>query len=524
MKKNIIFLLIDSMSDEDLKFIKKNLNYFPGFRYFMSNNSIEFPNSYGASTPTEPTMPTLFTGEFPLNKKTYEYGIKNFRKDFFMTLKNNKFEFFLINNHCVMSKMMGYSKNLIKILIKNSIEHQWKYFQRVYCWSYLNVKDYEKIKVFSFKKKYMQFLNFFEYYITRDSSWFSIKVNNLTPKKAIRIKNKIKNEKKEISKINKNNFEKKIKKIIKYDFFSFFGESSIKDVCLRLLSKFFVDKNTTWKYSRVEFFDYQLRFRNLTTNIDKMLKTSLGYIKKKKENFFLITHIMDLHHLNFSSNNLVLKKPKIKKFKKKHLYGTERELSLIFIDQELKKFIENIPKNILNKSVISVSADHWTASDEKNEGPLTNKSLTGLFSERFLKIPFLIYEPEKRKKKIINKSIVNSANIFPLLFKLANLKLNSYVRKLSKVANQKFVLSEHTHRGPAYENLKNKQIYNCIITDKYKYIKKSKIGLFDQIQHKNIFVNKKKENENLLNKKNFRISKFKKYFQILDKRQKELLN
>ena len=42
----------------------------------------------------------------------------------------------------------------------------------------------------------MQFLNFFEYYITRDSSWFSIKVNNLTPKKAIRIKNKIKNEKK----------------------------------------------------------------------------------------------------------------------------------------------------------------------------------------------------------------------------------------------------------------------------------------------------------------------------------------
>ena len=63
------------------------------------------------------------------------------------------------------------------------------------------------------------------------------------------------------------------------------------------------------------------------------------------------------------------------------------------------------------------------------------------------------------------------------------------------------MLSEHTHRGPAYENLKNKQIYNCIITDKYKYIKKSKIGLFDQIQHKNIFVNKKKENENLLNKK-----------------------
>ena len=60
-------------------------------------------------------------------------------------------------------------------------------------------------------------------------------------------------KKKEISKINKNNFEKKIKKIIKYDFLVFFSESSIKDVCLRLLSKFFVDKNTTWKYSELNF-------------------------------------------------------------------------------------------------------------------------------------------------------------------------------------------------------------------------------------------------------------------------------
>ena len=60
-----------------------------------------------------------------------------------------------------MSKMMGYSKNLIKILIKNSIEHQWKYFQRVYCWSYLNVKDYEKIKSIFVQKKIYAISKFF---------------------------------------------------------------------------------------------------------------------------------------------------------------------------------------------------------------------------------------------------------------------------------------------------------------------------------------------------------------------------
>ncbi len=524
MRKNIILLLIDSMSEEDLKFIKKNLSFFPGFKYFLSNSSIEFSNSYGASTPTEPTMPTLFTGELPLNKKTYEFGIKNFRKDFFKILKQNKIEFFLMSNSPVMSKMMGYSENLIKIAMKDSIEHQWKYFQRVYCWNYLNVKAFEKIKVLSFKKKYKQFLNFFEYHITKDKSWFSTKVNDLTSRKALRIKKKIINEKKNIKNINSNNFEKKIKNIIKHDFFSFFDESSIKDIGLRFLSKLFINKTITWKYSRVSFFNYQLRFKNLTTNIDQMLNNSLDFIRKKRNNFFLFTHIMDLHHLNFGCNNLILKKPKTKKFKKNHLYGAERELSLIFIDQELKKFVENIPKDILNKSVITIVADHGTAVDEKNEGPLTSKTLTGLFSEKFLKIPFLIYIPEKKHKKKINKSILNSANIFPILFKFANLKINSYIKKLSDITNQKFVLSEHTHRGPAYENLMNKQVYNCIITDKYKYIKKSKISIFDSTQYKKIFVSKKNENMNLFNKKKFKFAKFKKYFQIVDKRQRELLN
>ena len=87
MKKNIIYLLIDSMCEEDLIFIKKNIKKFPGFKYFLSNNSIEFQNTYSVSIPTEPTVPTIFTGELPLNKKTYEFGIKYFRKDFFLALK-----------------------------------------------------------------------------------------------------------------------------------------------------------------------------------------------------------------------------------------------------------------------------------------------------------------------------------------------------------------------------------------------------------------------------------------------------
>ena len=70
---------------------------------------------------------------------------------------------------------------------------------------------------------------------------------------------------------------------------------------------------------------------------------------------------------------------------------------------------------------------------------------------------------------------MNSANCFPVLFKLANLRINKYVKKLANVENQKYIFAEHTHRGPGYENLLNGQIYNCVITKEYKYIKKTKL-------------------------------------------------
>ena len=43
---------------------------------------------------------------------------------------------------------------------------------------------------------------------------------------------------------------------------------------------------------------------------------------------------------------------------------------------------------------------------------------------------------------------MNSANCFPVLFKLANLRINKYVKKLANVENQKYIFAEHTHRGP----------------------------------------------------------------------------
>ena len=521
MKKNIIFILIDSMCEEDLIFINNNIDNFEGFKKIINSNKSQiFSNAYAVSTPTEPTMPSLFTGQLPLDKKTYEYGIKYFRKDFFKVIKDNNYDFKVLSNHSVISKMMGYTNNLVNIKLFNSIEHQWKYFQRVYCWSYLNNKKYEKYRVKAFKNKFKQFMNFFYCHLDRDKSWFSKSVNSLSENKTSRIKNKIKIKLLQLKNVNKNNIEEFLNEIIKNDFFTYFNESTIKDRLLRYVSRLFVDKNFTWKYSKINILNYQIRFRNLVTNADKMLDATIDSIKDNKNKFFIMTHIMDLHHLNFSNNNLILKKPRRKIHEFKHKYGTDRELSLIYLDKQIKLFLGKLPDSIKQNSCIAISSDHGTAADEFEKGPLTSNRLCGLFSECFLKIPLIVYNGNKNKLPDTDH-LINNRNIFPILFASANMKLNSYAKELSNIKKQNYILAEHTHRGPAYDNLNNSQVYNCIITKKYKYILKSKISSFDPIKNHEILINYPNENINVLNNSNsLFVSKLKK---IVNKRQEELL-
>ena len=523
MKKNIILLLLDSMCEEDLKFIEKNKINFPGFSKFLGQNSIKYDNAFSVSSPTEPVMPTLFTGELPLNKKTYEFGIKNFRKDFFYTIKKNNYDFFILSNHSIISKMMGFTNKIVKLKLYCSIEHAWKYFQRIYCWGYLNNKDYEKYKDQSFKQKAYQFMTFFKDYLYEDKSWFSQSVNNLDRSKAHQIKKKLDKKIKILKKTSSKNINKEIKDIINNDFFSYVKENTLKDFLLSNLSKVFNDKKITWKYAKLDLFNFQFRFRNLVTNIDQILDRSLKIILKQKKKFFLFSHIMDLHHYNFSSNNLLLVKPSLKKLKNNHLYGRERELSLFYMDQQINDFIKNIPDEIKKRSCFVITSDHGTAVDENNEGPLNNKKLCGLFSKQFLKIPFMIYIPGLKSKKI-SRSLISTYNVFPIIFKNAKLRLEGYTKKLSEVENQKYILAEHTHRGGAYDNLRFGQVYNCIMTNKFKYILKSKIGRFDNSpKEKEILVKVNNDNKNLINDAKF----FKETFimkKILKKRQVDILN
>ena len=79
--------------------------------------------------------------------------------------------------------------------------------------------------------------------------------------------------------------------------------------------------------------------------------------------------------------------------------------------------------------------------------------------------------------------------------------MNDYVKKLTYIEKQKYIFAEHTHRGPGYENLLNGQIYNCIISKDYKYIKKTKVGILDKNKAKEILVRKNNEEVNILDKK-----------------------
>ena len=101
--------------------------------------------------------------------------------------------------------------------------------------------------------------------------------------------------------------------------------------------------------------------------------------------------------------------------------------------------------------------------------------------------------------------------------------MNNYVKKLTNVKNQKYIFAEHTHRGPGYENLLNGQIYNCIITNNFKYIKKSKIGILDKNKTKEILVRKDNEEINIINQKNKNLLNILSLIKKINARQKEIL-
>ena len=88
-------------------------------------------------------------------------------------------------------------------------------------------------------------------------------------------------------------------------------------------------------------------------------------------------------------------------------------MSLLFIDKKIDEFLRKIPKKIFNTLCLCLTSDHGTASDEKNEGPLTTKGLSGLFADKFLRTPLMIYQPGEIKKiKPKDNSLMNSKIYF----------------------------------------------------------------------------------------------------------------
>jgi arylsulfatase A-like enzyme len=496
-KKNIIMLLIDSMSQEDLNYIKLSKDKFPGFNYLV-RDSIEFKNTYSVSSPTEAVLPSIFTSTLPLQNKTYEYGINHRNKDLIDIIEKNNYRLNLFSNVPVMSSLYGYNYNNTNLKYYFSINAVWKHFVRNYVWHLKNSKIFHNNYYDKFEELIERYYPFFIEVIKKDNT--DLTSMFLRKRDKSKIIENIKTAHKIFRKDKLKYYNDNINKILKYNFYEYFGFKSYKYIFLNYISKKLKRTKQGWKDGRINLFDYQISFNNFITDSKTLFKELINTLDQKSKKTFNFIHILDLHYYKTGENLF------INKINRDRDINNQRLRSLKYIDEQIVNLLSNIKKK--EDYTFVITSDHGTI-DLNGTGPLTTKLEEGVFKNEFIQIPFFIKNSDIKIYK--NKEeIISSVNLIPIILHLNNMDINNKIKKLALIKKGNIIISEHTHRGSSYENISKGIIYIAIINKYLKLIIKKNKSEFDLSPYfKKKFFN---NNTNKLKYKKTQIEKDKKLF------------
>jgi len=530
MSNNLLFLHVDSMTQNDLEFMFQHSDYFPGINKFK-NNALIIEKMFGTGPTTEMVVPAMFSGELPLSDGGYEKGLENRKVNLISELKRKKYIIQFISGAYNYSSLYKFFSNETDTIHTWSIDLLWKSFQKNYLSNIYNL-DLRNLDNLSYTKETL--IRHFEYlkkYVSKDNHFYTKYVLSIKGQKRKIIENNISNH---ISLINEDtlkyiNLNKE--KILKVSFSEFFYKKSL----IESLVEFF--NHLVWSGKKNEFPFMKLPIPNCfietpskqTSNkrifniINKIIK------KESTKNKAIISSFYDIHNRNFSSNYLFkFWKPRNKFFEKKFksVFEDERRLlCLKYFDEQLSNFF-NKNNNILQDYTIVITSDHGSVF-YKGESPLNSTSLSGSFHDAYLSIPFVVFKKDFKPKRL--DLLSSSIDIFPIISDIMNIKDKQLkVRGSSKILNgqkNEFIISEHAHRGACSLNLKEKIIYIGIRTNNFKYIKKLKSHPKDPKKNINeIFIdlkNDKLEKINLINDSTY-LETINLFREIYEKRIKDL--
>ena len=131
MSNNLLFLHVDSMTQNDLEFMFQHSDYFPGINKFK-NNALIIEKMFGTGPTTEMVVPAMFSGELPLSDGGYEKGLENRKLNLISELKKKKYIIQFISGAYNYSSLYNFFSNEADTIHTWSIDLLWKSFQKNY--------------------------------------------------------------------------------------------------------------------------------------------------------------------------------------------------------------------------------------------------------------------------------------------------------------------------------------------------------------------------------------------------------
>ena len=462
MKKNCVFILLDSITYDVLNSNEIASNLFPNLYSLASKYN--FKKCISNSNCTQFVLPSLFSFTLPLDEGGYDYGIKNKKISFMEILKKEGYSTIIFSNCNQMGADNGYDRGVDENI--NSFDYRLileQKLNRVILSKYRKNKENTKSKselIESYKKLLIEvkdkITNADTLIWSRDLRKININIKNNIDLEIDLIK-----KKPEI-------ILKKILEINPASIWLFLGVSRLNSI------NFYVKRifgSISWRIKfKITKSKVPINFLgHKTINLVDTFNKFKEKLKNQNRPFFIYHHMMDLHdYENFNSISNFLSKllnyPKWLKYsrnikkKRKFLYDS----SLMKIDKYIGKII-----NILDAdTLLFITSDHGHRKSLKNQIKrfyITDDYFNEMHGED-IEIP-LVSNTNIEENDQDNKQMLDSISISKKIMSKLEIEVSKYIE--NDDLDKKYVISEHAGRG----NFDlNKDLFFTVSNNKFRMI------------------------------------------------------
>lgn len=475
-KKNVLFLLIDACEYSMFESDALTKLIVPNIHSLINKGYVRPIHSNGMIT--QIAMPSILTQTYPFDNGGFDYGIRDREKSVVEILKENGYHTHFVYSHDLTGPQRCYERgfDVLRGLYNHSriIE------------TYVRLILQSKIKLVEekllMKKEVLEYTSKHFDKVLRHAEWPGDSINSFLLPKCLCVPSRKKSllirAERELLKKDPSAIYEKLK-ILPYNMYERYLGQDIRIIekkrfkrSVKNLTKKINLRNKINLIVRRLFKEGFFLIPNIITAVaSEILKSAFDIIKNTKNPWFLMIHLFDVHdggktsrHINFL--NKLKYMPRLLKIRKQFQSHREpwKDLSLIYVDAQIGKFIKKLKKkNMLQDTLIVVASDHGGGWDY-NRGHIGMMSFGFRTYYERIKVPFII-SPTKRIP--VDKGLYDSMSISATLLDELGIEPHSSFKGCSLYENGKTAaIVENVGRGNC--DLSNRNMYFTITTTTHK--------------------------------------------------------